>query len=178
MACRFYLTDMPSKAIKPKKPRTLKRVAPALARTQGNVARSSHKRQLEGIVGPFDTHIPIEAADVSKDGNSAVRVRPERTATTTNAQGDDIATADLLFWLDKGTAVRFATMPEGFENESSPNSTSTSSASYDRDEITVDSKAPKDGIEERNFMLLVGEENQSVYFRRMRQTFRSSVNDG
>ncbi len=166
---------MPSKAIKPKRRRSLQGVSKALENTQTIVGRTMHMRSLQNIVAPFETDIPFEAVDVSFGDVKALRIRPERTATTINAAGDAVAAADVFFWLDKGTDIRFVTLPDDFERESSPNSTSTTSASYDRDEVVLDTNNPQDGIEPRNFMRLVGEERESIYFRRMRQTFIRAV---
>ena len=60
-------------------------------------------------------------------------------------------------WLDFGTSVRHAELPNTFRNETFPNSLRTTHQDYVRKEIYVARKIEYDGLNARNYSRLVRE---------------------
>ena len=161
---------MPNKVIRAKVPK-FNILVDKLISTQRQTANLFHKPDLEKIVAPFETNIPIVLEEEITPNSARVHVGPSLAGTTTNAAGQHVKVADILFWLDQGTDVRYVTMPDDFSNETSPGSLATRRAEYDRARIKVDRGNPHDGIEARKFMEKIGQRYSRTYIRRMKTVF-------
>ena len=165
---------MPNKVIRGKR-KSMVGLANNLKTTQRQTANLFLKPELERIVAPFETNIPFVLRESSSGDSEKVLVGPDLGPTTLNAAGDTVRTADIFFWLDQGTDVRYVTMPDDFSNETSPGSLATRRAEYDRARIKVDRGNPHEGIEARNFLEQVGKQYERTYFRRMRTTLSNGL---
>jgi hypothetical protein len=165
-----------AKAILGKVPK-LKNIKDTLISGQVTIAQSAHAERLRSIVGSFETNIPI-IVDNSLDGDTfTTHIGPDETATTTNAMGQTVRTADLLFWLDQGTSVRYAVMPDDFRNETFPGSLDTRGVAYNREGIYININDPKPGIAARNYMYLINENYKNLYLRRMKQFLKNALDN-
>lgn len=139
--------------------------------------RTYHLRRFREVVAPFQSDIPFDMTIEEKGDKITIAVGVVEGATTgqTNAAGDDVLASDLWKWLDLGTSDRFVSLPDDFSNETSPGSLSTSSASYDRDNIKLDLNADNDGIEKREFTKQIAEENFNILRNRIRLAFNKGT---
>lgn len=91
--------------------------------------------------------IPTPGIDFTRENSS-----------TASGQSGTLTTAELFLYLDKGTDVNHADMPDDFNNETHPNSMSTSEKGYNRAGIYVNSKLFNyNGLAARNWSELVKE---------------------
>lgn len=146
-----------------------------LQRRQERIARSVYVPRFTRLVAPFESSIEfgIETERISGDIETRVGALP--TGTVQRADGSTIDGATLYKFLDDGTAVRYAQLPGNFENETSPNSLSTSHQTYNRARIYIDKEADKSGLEARNFSHLVDLELAATYRQRMEAEIKKSI---
>lgn len=142
------------------------KIGEKLRRRHFNIVSTNYLSRITSIVSPFETDIPF-TIKVDRGKDYVTLLQPLIGPTVQRANGDDVFTAQIFFWLNDGTDVSFAQLPLDFENETSPNSLDTRSVNYDRDAIFVNVNKPLSGIEPRNFLKLLQEELAPTYRRRM-----------
>lgn len=126
--------------------------------------RDKHLAELRKIVAPFETEIPLHVVKINNMKDVTFIVEPISGLFTqrTNALPDpgDVETAALFYYLNDGVnGNRHAQMPKGYERESHPNSTNTSSKDNVREAILV-SKKYHYSIEPRNWLQLVEQKHR------------------
>ncbi len=124
-----------------------------------NFVTTHHLATFRQIVSTFETQIPFSIVEREENGNLYFDVIPTEGVAflRTSSSGTPTTTADLFKWLDFGTSVRHAELPNTFRNETFPNSLRTTHQDYIRKEIYVAKKIEYDGLEARNYSQLVRE---------------------
>ncbi len=122
-------------------------------------ATTHHLSAFRQIVSTFETNIPFSLVEREENGNLYFDVVPTEGIAflRTSSSGTPTTTADLFKWLDFGTSVRHAELPNTFRNETFPNSLRTTHQDYVRKDIYVARKIEYDGLDARNYSQLVRE---------------------
>lgn len=157
---------MATTAILPKRTLKLEGLAEVLKREQDTIARNYYQAKLEEIVQPFDSRIEFATVSEMRGGSYVTNIAPTEDVAGINAANSPVTSRELFNWLDQGTAYRMVGMPEDMQNETSPNSLSTQSSNYDRDEIYFFDE-PRPGIDARLFLQNVAELYENVYRNQM-----------
>ncbi len=155
----------------PSAPKRLKTAAVGLRKELKDIGQEI-KQELEQIVAPFQSNVSIVVIDRKDSRDYIVEImgNPNDSATT-NAAGSAVSSHDLIKFLDGGTSIQYVGVPEGFSNETTPNSKDTSSKDYDRDDIYFYRRPYPDGIEARNwFKLLIDD-----YGPQIKQRFNRTI---
>lgn len=122
-----------------------------------NFVTTHHLSTFRQIVEPFETEIPFRVVEKIENGDLKFVVEPTPNIgfLRTSSSGTPTTTAALFLWLDKGTSVRHADLPNSFQNETFPNELRTTHKDYIRREIYVAKKISHDGVDARNYSDLV-----------------------
>lgn len=143
-------------------------VTSEVLRRQESTAATTYKAEFETYVRPFVSSINFGTETEIRDGNLVTRIGPLPTGTVERAYGPPVDGATLYKWLDDGTDVRYAQMPSGFSNETSPNSlNSRRVSSYNRSLIYIDKNKAHSGLEPRNISKLIDEKLFDTYAQRI-----------
>jgi hypothetical protein len=128
------------------------------------------KRRYEEITAPLDTEFTFEIVELENDDTVSYQVRPVETMIQrTTGTGGEVSSTILFNTLDQGSEnAKLVILPDDFENETSPNSTSTGSADYERSNIFVNSNYPGKDMEARNWSVLIAEEYSQHPLRNLR----------
>ena len=118
--------------------------------------------RMDKVVAPFSyATFTFVIEDESTDDAVVLKVLPkdEELDRASDPARGAVNSRVLFSVLNNGSNNQvFRAYPDDFENESSPNSLSTRSADYERDDIYVDSSRPGRHIDPRNWTSLVREE--------------------
>jgi len=163
---------MPTKVKIPTSPRKVKTVAVALRKDLKDIA-DEIKEELDKIVAPFNSNIDVIVVNKTDSRDYIVEImgNPNDSATT-NAANQSVTSHDLLKFLDGGTDIQYVGMPEGFENETRPNSKDTTSKSYDREGIYFLPDPITPGIAARNWFSMLIEDYKEKIPQRFDSTLR------
>jgi hypothetical protein len=165
-----------TKAILPNRPPpSLVGLGYHLRKEQVQIANVSYKGKLEEIVAPFESRISFQTKSDFDGDEFVTNISPKDDFAGLNAADDPVSSLDLFKWLDEGTSERWVSMPEDFQQESTPNSLTTQHISYDRDDIFFFSE-PVAGIEARNFLSQIDELYRNLYRLQMNQAIASYLN--
>lgn len=164
-----------TKVIKPRKKNKLHLLKDAIPSATEKTIRQKHLKELNTVVKPFNSNIKMTFTKDEANNITYTIHGMEGDTASTNAAGDSVSSHNLFMWLDAGTDVRYAHMPEDFENESSPNSLSTSRKDYDRDGIYLGE--PLTGIEARNWTKIVGDMHFRGWKQEIDKVVRKILND-
>lgn len=162
-----------TKAIIPKNRKPLTLISTAIKKEAEFVGRTI-KEELEEMVSPFESSISVLMSAKKEGEDYVIRIygNPGDTATI-NLSGESISSHDLIRFLDAGTRVRYAHMPEDFGNETFSRSLSTREIDYDREGAYLDTSEPKDGIEAREWFRLLKEKHADDIIKRISRVARS-----
>lgn len=167
---------MPTKAILPKSVIKLGDLGPKLKTELTKIANVHYKKRLEEIVGPLESDIKIVVTIDKNISKAKVLIHGQIGDTASiNAAGDPVSSHDLFRWLDEGTDVRYAIMPDDFSAESSPSSTSTTHKDYDRDRIFIDTDNPRPGIEARKWLEQVSKELEGTFILNIKRVGKAHI---
>ncbi len=160
----------------PSTPRKLRNVGVALRKELKDIG-DDIKEELSGIVAPFQSNVDVVAVTKRTTTEYTIEImgNPNDVATV-NAAGDGVSSHDLIKFLDGGTNTQYVGMPEGFSNETTPNSKDTSSREYDREGVYFKRNPTSPGIAARNWFKLLMEDYKPQVKQRFSRTTRSYLN--
>lgn len=146
---------MPTRAIVPKRLPKLEQIYDEVITKSRQTMSSLVRPKLQSYVDNFEESFPIDL-EAFEDGDSIkITVGAKAGSNVTNAANQIISADDLMRFLNDGTDVRYVTMPDDFDNETSPGDTTSRHVDYDRDRIFFGNT--QDGIEGRFFLEAIAE---------------------
>jgi len=139
---------------------------------QRDLVRETYLKELKELTSPFDTDLSSQFYLYNKQYKnqyrSNVRIKPE-SFERTSKYGGQVTYQQLFNWLNDGTSVNYAFMPEDFSNETFPNTLHTQSVAYNRAMIFVNKKLAekqnKPGLQARNWTEQLYQKYPPSYFK-------------
>lgn len=101
-------------------------------------AETVYEKKLDDIVSPFETDIPFQTVIDKANGKKTIRVEPMPGIYSSNRVRGEIETSTLFRYLNDGTSINYAVMPDDFANESFPGTLNTVAQRYNRKRIYLD----------------------------------------
>ena len=134
-------------------------------------------RRYKEITAPFVTDFEFEVIEEEGTELSIVTRPVLRDIERTTGNGGTVSSWVLFNTLDLGSSnAARVSLPDDFENESSPGSTTTQSSAYDRKEIFVDSTVKDQGMEARDWTNIVRNEYEPKLTKKVSALTKAAVN--